>query len=438
MSRLVAIVGRPNVGKSTLFNRLTGERAAIVDDQSGVTRDRIYGTCEWEGRHFSVVDTGGFVAKPEATFEAEIRQQVDYAIEEASLILFMVDVRTGITKEDELFAKILMKTKKPVLVVANKSDNANFEYYSYEFYQLGFHEIYPISSNNGSGSPDLLDEVYNKLNLGQLEEEETNVPGIPKFAILGRPNTGKSTLVNALIGEDRNIVSDIPGTTRDAINNRFTKFNKQFEIVDTAGLRKRKRVNEELEHISNSRAIRAMEKADVCFIMIDAHMGLEKQDINIINRAIERKKGIVILINKWDDVEKDDKTHLDYIDHIQNRLNLPINIPVHFISALEKTRLLKAFEEGMTVYDNLHQHFTTSKLNEVMLPAIKKNPPPSDYGKPIQIKYVTQLHSRGIAIAFFCNNPLAIKAPYKKYLERKLREHFNLKGVPISLVFRSK
>lgn len=437
--RTVAIVGRPNVGKSTLFNRLTGQWQAIVDDQSGVTRDRIYGEAEWEGKFFRVIDTGGFVPKPDAIFEEAIREQVEYALEEASLVLFIVDVRAGITPEDEEFAKVLLKLEKPVSVVANKADNAQYGHYSYEFYQLGFSSVFPLSSTNGSGTTELLDEVYEALNLGQVPVEEEEENSVPRFAILGRPNTGKSTLINALIGDNRNIVSDVPGTTRDALTSYFNKFNKHFEIVDTAGVRKEKRVDKKgLEQVSNNRAIRAMEKADVCFLMLDAQIGLEKQDINLINLVRNRKRGIVILINKWDAVEKDDKTHLDYIDHIKNRMNLPMDIPVHFISALEKNRLMKAMDEGLNVYENLQKTFSTSRLNEVMLDKIKKNPPPAEKGQFVQIKYVTQFKTQGQTFAFFCNHPELVEQQYKKYLERTLRANFPLKGVPISLVFKEK
>lgn len=440
LKRSVAIVGRPNVGKSTLFNRLVGKRAAIVDDQSGVTRDRIQGEADWEGKKFSVVDTGGYVPRPNAIFEAEIREQVEKAIEEASVILFIVDVRTGITAEDQAFTHMLLRLDKPVLVVANKADNQNYAYYSYEFYQLGFSKIFPLSSTNGSGTTELLDEVHDLLNLDQVPlTEDDQQKDVPAFAILGRPNTGKSTLINALIGKNRNIVSDVPGTTRDSLASHFSKFDKEFEIVDTAGLRKEKQVNDKnLEQVANTKAIQAMEQADVCFLMLDAHYGLEKQDINLINLVRSRKKGLIILINKWDDVEKDDKTHLDYIDHIKNRINLPMDIPVHFISALEKMRLMKAMDEGLAVYNNMKQSFSTSALNRVMLDAIQKNPPPSENGHLIQIKYVTQFDTEGQTFAFFCNRPENIKSAYKKFLERKLRDNFNLKGVPISLAFKEK
>lgn len=439
MRRTVAIVGRPNVGKSTLFNRLAGQWTAIVDDQSGVTRDRIQATCEWEGRTFGLIDTGGFVTKPSDVFDQAIRQQVQEAVDEASLVLFLVDVRTGITKEDEQFAKLLQRQQKPVLVVANKADNLHYELDSYVFYQLGFEELFPLSSTSGTGTGELLDRVYELLNLGQLPEEDVTPPGIPRFAILGRPNTGKSTLINALLDEERTIVSDIPGTTRDALNTRFTKFNMDFELVDTAGLRKEKNVNpRELENVANHRAISALEKADVCFVMIDALHGLEKQDINIISLALSRNKGVVILINKWDSVEKDDKTHLDYIEHLENRMNLPMKLPVHFVSALERTRLIKALQEGQAVYENRHQRLPTSKLNDVMLPAIEHNPPPSVHGQLVRIKYVTQLDEDKLTIGFFCNHPKAIGKPYQKFLERTLRKHFHLKGVPVKLVFKAK
>ncbi len=439
VKRSLAIVGRPNVGKSTLFNRLIGRKTAIVDNQSGVTRDRIQGEAEWEGKTFSVTDTGGYVPKPNGIFEAEIREQVEKAIEEASAVLFMVDVRTGITEEDEAFAHLLLRLNKPVLVIANKADNQHYGFYSYEFYQLGFGKIFPLSSTNGSGTTELLDEVYNLLNLDQVPLTENEQEEVPAFAILGRPNTGKSTLINALIGENRHIVSDIPGTTRDSLASHFNKFDKAFEVVDTAGLRKEKRVDDKnLEQVANTKAIQAMEQADVCFLMLDAHYGLEKQDINLINLVRSRKKGLVILVNKWDDVEKDDKTHLDYIDHIKNRINMPMDVPIYFISALEKLRLMKAMDEGLTVYKNMRRTFSTSQLNDVMLNAIEKNPPPSENGHLIHIKYITQLNTKGQAFAFFCNRPENIQSAYKKFLERQLRNNFNLKGIPISLVFKEK
>lgn len=438
MKRNVAIVGRPNVGKSTLFNRLVGNRHAIVDDESGVTRDRIFDTAEWEGKNFTVVDTGGFVPKPEDIFEESIKNQIETSLEEAGLVLFMVDVRTGITKEDEAFAELLRKRNKQVLVIANKADNHSYEWDSYIFYSLGFSEVYALSSLNGSGTTDLLDRVNDLLNSEEETYEDTEISNIPKFAILGRPNTGKSTLVNALLGEERNIVTDVPGTTRDSIKSLYNKFNRQFEIIDTAGLRKKKRVKENLEFYSNIRAIRAVEEADVSWIMLDAEQGLEAQDISLINLVKEKHKGMILLINKWDAIEKDDKTHLDYIDHIQARLNLPMEIPVLFISALEKTRLLKAIDTGIEIYQNMQQKISTSSLNEIMLPIIERNPPPTMNGKHISIKYVTQLSGKGLKFAFFCNHPTGVKAQYKKFLERTLRKHFSLKGVPISLLFKSK
>lgn len=440
MRRTVAIVGRPNVGKSTLFNRLTGEWTSIVDDQSGVTRDRIQDTVEWEGKHFTLLDTGGYLPHNTHALDEAIRHQVEVAIDEASLVLFMVDVRTGITKEDEQFAKQLRRQNKPVIVVANKADNLHYEFDSYVFYQLGFEELFPISSTSGTGSGELLDKIYDLLNLHQVPAEEAEpTESIPRFAILGRPNTGKSTMVNALLDEDRSIVSDQPGTTRDTLNLRFNKFNMDFELVDTAGLRKEKRVNpKDLEHIANHRAVRAIEMADVCFVMLDAEHGLEKQDINIVKLILNRRKGVVILVNKWDQVEKDDKTHLDYIEHLENRMNLPMKLPIHFVSALKKHRLIKALKEGEEVYQNLHQRLPTAQLNNIMLKAIQDNPPPSDQGRWVHIKYVTQLDDDQLTIGFFCNTPEAITNAYQKFLERTLRKHFHLKGVPVQLVFKRK
>ncbi len=439
MAGIVAIVGRPNVGKSTLFNRFTEKRTAIVDDVSGVTRDRLYDSVEWEGNHFDLIDTGGFVPNSNDIFEKAISEQVKIAIEEADILLFMVDVRTGITKEDEEFAKILKRSTKPVLVVCNKSDNDNYINDSYEFYRLGFQELYPVSSTNGTGTSDLLDQINEILKDSSADHEPfEETSDLPAFAILGRPNAGKSTLINALLDEERNLVTDIPGTTRDSISSYYQKFGREFKIIDTAGLRKKSKINEDLEYYSVVRALKAIEEANVCFLLIDAHHGLETQDLKIIQLVIERKRGLVILINKWDAVEKDEKTHLDYQNYIRNRLSEIPDVPVKFISALNKQRLFKAIEKGLEVHKNLNRRVSTHQLNEELLPEIHKNPPPSHKGNFVKINYVNQFKQNPPGFIFFCNHPKAIHQPYKKFLENKLRGMYSFEGVPIQLKFRHK
>lgn len=434
MGNIVAIVGRPNVGKSTLFNRLVERREAIVDDVSGVTRDRIYGHCFWNGKTFSVVDTGGYVSNSSDLFEQEITKQVIIAVEEADAIIFMVDVTMGITDLDEAVADLLRKSKKNVFVVANKVDTNSRITDSYEFYNLGLGEIYCVSAANGSGTGELLDSITAILK----EEEESEGDHLPRITIVGRPNVGKSSLTNVLIGEDRNIVTSMAGTTRDAINIRYNKFGYDFTLVDTAGVRRKNRVNEDLEFYSVMRAIRAIENSDVCLLMIDATLGFEAQDQNILNLIRKNKKGIVILVNKWDLVEKKNNTLKEYTQSIMDKISPFNDIPILFISALNKQRILKVVEVAMEVYENRNQQIPTGKLNEIMLEAIGNYPPPAHKGKYVKIKYVTQLPTPTPVFAFFANLPQYIKDPYKRYLENQLRENFNLTGVPIVLVFREK
>ncbi|MBP8992282.1 MAG: ribosome biogenesis GTPase Der [Bacteroidales bacterium] len=434
MGNIVAIVGRPNVGKSTLFNRLIERREAIVDNVSGVTRDRLYGHCEWNGRTFSVIDTGGYVKDSDDIFEKEIARQVVIAIEEADVIIFMVDVLAGLTDLDSSVADLLRKSEKPVFVTANKVDIHERILDAYEFYNLGLGEIYSISAINGSGTGDLLDEIVKVLPEDKNAEEEE----LPRITIVGRPNVGKSSLTNVLVGEERNIVTDIAGTTRDAINTRYNKFGFDFMLVDTAGVRKKSKVNQDLEFYSVMRAIRAIENSDVCLLMIDASVGFEAQDQNILNLIRKNKKGIVILVNKWDLIDKTTNTLKEYQKSIMEKIAPFNDIPILFISALTKQRVHKVIETAMAVYENRTQRIPTAILNEVMLQAIEDYNPPSVKGKYIKIKYVTQLPTPTPVFAFFANLPQYIKEPYKRYLENKLRENFNFTGVPIVLVFRNK
>ena len=433
MSNIVAIVGRPNVGKSTLFNRLIGERQAIIDDTSGVTRDRQYGNSFWNGKSFTVIDTGGFVKNSDDIFEAAIRSQVQIAIEEATVLIFMVDVATGITDLDEQVAEMLRRSDKEVLLVVNKVDNNQRMIEANEFWSLGFEDTFFVSSLTGSGTGDLLDAVTERI-----EEEEPLESDIPKFAIVGQPNVGKSSLTNALLGEDRNIVTEIAGTTRDSIHSKYSKFGKEFLLIDTAGIRKKNKVHENLEFYSVMRAIKAIEDADVCLIMIDAQTSIESQDMNILRLAQKRNKGIVLLVNKWDLLDKETNTARDFEKELKNRIAPFVDVPIVFISVLEKQRIFKAIEVGLEVYENRQQKIKTSELNEIMLSAIEKYPPPSHRGRFVKIKYVTQLPTYFPAFAFFCNNPKHVKENYKNYLENQLRKHFNFTGVPISVFFRKK
>ncbi len=433
MSNIVAIVGRPNVGKSTLFNRLSESRKAIVDDFSGVTRDRHYETAEWIGKKFTIIDTGGYVANSEDQFEVAIREQVMIAIEEATVIIFMVDVKTGITDLDDEIASMLRKSKKPVFVVANKVDNNNLIAEASVFYSFGLGELYCISSITGSGTGELLDDVVK-----HFEEEFEEPNQLPTYAFLGRPNVGKSSIINALLGKDRNIVTPIAGTTRDSIEIEYNQFGHHFMLIDTAGLRKKTKVSENIEFYSVMRTIKALEKADVCILMIDATEGIESQDINIFKLIEKNHKGVVVLINKWDLVEKDTKTSKEFEERIREKLAPFVDVPIVFTSALTKQRVMKAIETAKEVYENKTKHIPTSKLNDVMLEIIQNYPPPSLKGKYVKIKFVTQIPGRAPAFAFFCNLPQYVKEPYKRFLENKLRENFDFTGVPITIFLRQK
>ncbi len=434
MANVVAIVGRPNVGKSTLFNRLIEQRAAIMDDESGVTRDRHYGVAEWNGKTFTVVDTGGYVSGSDDVFEGAIRQQVKQALAEASVIVFMVDVRDGLTGLDKDFSHVLRELDKPVFIAANKADNAQLTHLTGEFYALGFEHIYPVSAVNGSGTGDLLDAITAAL----PEEAVPTHDDLPRIAILGRPNAGKSSFLNTLVGEERSIVTDVAGTTRDAIDTRYNLFGKDFILTDTAGIRKKSRVKDSLEFYSVLRALQALQNSDVCIIMIDATRGLESQDINIIHLADKYGKGMVLMVNKWDLVKKDTHTAEEMKKTFAARLGDLNYIPVVFASVLTRQRIFKAIEKAIEVYENRQRKIPTSKLNEVMLPAIEKNPPPATKGKYIKIKYVTQLPVVPPSFAFFCNLPQYVKAPYKRYLENQLRQNFKLEGVPVRIFLRKK
>lgn len=436
MGNVVAIVGRPNVGKSTFFNRMIGERKAIIDDMSGVTRDRIYGFSHWNGKNFTIVDTGGFVKNSDDVFEAAIRSQVTLAIEEAEIIIFMVDVSTGITDLDEEVARMLRKSNKPVFLAVNKVDNSQRHMLANEFWSLGFDNTYFLSSITGSGSGELLDAVAELL----PEESDDNVPSdIPRIAIVGQPNVGKSSLTNALLGEERNIVTDIPGTTRDAIHTRYTKFGKDFYLIDTAGIRKKAKVHEDLEFYSVIRAVKAMDDTDVCILMINAVDGIEAQDLAILGLIQRRKKGVVILVNKWDLVpDKESNTARDFELELKKKIAPFNDIPILFTSVPEKQRIFQAIDAALKVYDNRTRKISTSQLNAVMGKIIEKKPPPAAKGRIISIKYVTQLPLYYPAFAFFCNHPKLIPASYKNFLENQLREHFDFSGVPISIYFRDK
>ena len=434
MSNIVAIVGRPNVGKSTLFNRLTESRQAITDEVSGVTRDRHYGKSEWGGKEFSVIDTGGYITGSEDVFEGEIRKQVELAIDEANVILFIVDAKDGITEMDTAVVQLLRKTAKKTLLVANKTDNSTLLEEAVEFYNLGMGDYFPISSMSGSGTGDLLDELI----LHFEEDPDKEEIDLPKFAIVGRPNVGKSSFVNALIGKEQNIVTDIAGTTRDSLNTRFNKFGFDFYLIDTAGVRKKKKVHENLEFYSVMRAVRAIEHSDVCILMIDATRGFETQDQRIFHIADKNKKGIVILVNKWDAIEKNTESTQQFEEQILKQISPFKDIPILFVSVLEKQRLLKGLETAIEVYKNRTQKITTSELNETMLAIIEKNPPPATKGKYIRIKYCTMLPTTTPSFAFFANLPQYIKETYKRFLENKIREIYNFSGVPITIYFRQK
>jgi len=444
----VAIVGRPNVGKSTFFNRLLEQRKAIVDDVSGVTRDRQYGIADWNGKSFNVIDTGGFVAQSEDVFEKEIRKQVMIALEEANALIFMGDAATGITDLDESMADVLRRTSKPVFLAVNKVDNPERMLEATEFYGMGFDNVFFISSMSGSGSGEILDAITALIPdepatesedyMGDDAEPTPAPPAIPKFAIIGQPNVGKSSLLNALIGQERTIVSDIAGTTRDTIHTHYNLFQKEFVLIDTAGIRRKTKVHEDLEFYSVIRAIKAMDEADVCMLILDAEKGITAQDLNIFSLLVRKGKGIVILVNKWDLMEKVTNTARDYEENLKKRLAPFNDVPILFVSAKDKLRIHKAIELALDVFDSKSRRISTSQLNEVMLKAIESYHPPVVRGNSIKIKFVTQLPTHVPSFAFFCNYPEEVKQPYKNYLENQLRQNFNFKGVPVRLFFRKK
>ena len=433
---LVAIVGRPNVGKSTLFNRLVGARQAIVDDTAGVTRDRHYGRCEWCGREFSVVDTGGYTSNSDDVFETAIRSQVQIAIDEADLVLFMVEAATGVTDYDAEIADVLRRSRKPVVLCVNKVDTGEKMYDAYQFYSLGLGEIFSISAANGSGTGDLLDEVVSKL--PEESNQEDPYAGLPRITIVGKPNVGKSSLTNALLGEERNIVTPVAGTTRDSIETHYNKFGHEFMLVDTAGIRRKAKVSEDLEFYSVMRSIRAIENADVCIMMIDATTGMEAQDMNIFSLIQRNRKGCVLVVNKWDLFVKDSNTLKEYSEALRSRLAPFDDVPIVFTSVVKMQRIQDVLNAAAEVYANYSQKIPTARLNEVMLPLIEETPPPAWKGKYVKIKYVTQLPTRFPAFAFFCNLPQYIKEPYKRFLENQLRKNFSLTGCPVQIYCRQK
>lgn len=434
MGNIIAIVGRPNVGKSTLFNRLTESRQAIVKEVSGVTRDRIYGRGEWNGKEFSVIDTGGYVKGSDDIFEDEIRKQVEIAIDEANVILFVVDVTAGITDLDESVANFLRQTKKPVYIVANKVDNTQRVGLSSEFWAFGIGDVFDVSATNGSGTGEVLDATVTHFENDRLESEDD----LPRIAIIGKPNVGKSSLINALVGQERNIVTPISGTTRDSVNTRYNAFGFDFILIDTAGIRKKAKVHEDIEYYSVLRSVRTIESADVCIMMIDATEGIQKQDLTIYYICEKNHKGVVFLVNKWDLIEKDDKSTKEFENKLRNQLAPFNDVPILFTSTVTKQRIHKALEEAMRVYENRIKKIPTSRLNEVMQQVMQINPPPSVKGKYIRIKYVSQLPTHAPAFAFFCNLPQYVRDDYKRFLENKLRENFDFEGVPVRIFFRKK
>ncbi|MDR0802126.1 ribosome biogenesis GTPase Der [Fluviicola sp.] len=436
MGNIIAIVGRPNVGKSTLFNRLTESSHAIVKEVSGVTRDRIYGRGEWNGIPFSVIDTGGYVKGSEDIFEGEIRKQVEIAIEEANVILFVVDATTGIVDLDEKVANLLRKTKKKILVIANKVDNNDRIGMSAEFWSFGLGDVYDLSAANGSGTGEILDEVVKYFDKEDPRGEEE--AGLPRIAVVGKPNVGKSSMINALTGEERNIVTNISGTTRDSIDTRYKAFGFDFMLIDTAGIRKKAKVTEDIEYYSVLRSVRTIENSDVCIFMIDATEGIQKQDLTIYYMIEKNHKGVVVLVNKWDLVEKDTMTAVEYEKKLRSELAPFNDVPIIFTSAITKQRIHKALEMAMEVYENRTRKISTSELNDVLLPIIDSNPPPSLKGKYVKIKYVQQLPTHAPAFAFFCNLPQYIPDSYKRFLENRLREMYNFNGVPVRIYFRKK
>ncbi len=433
MSGIVAIVGRPNVGKSTLFNRMIQRREAIVDSVSGVTRDRHYGKSDWNGKEFSIIDTGGYVVGSEDIFEKEIDRQVELAIAEADAIFFMVDAETGITGMDQDVARLLRKVEKPVFLVVNKVDNVKRQEDAVEFYNLGLGDIYPISSINGSGTGELLDALAEVLPDAPLPEDD-----LPRFAVVGRPNAGKSSFINALLGEERYIVTDVAGTTRDSIDTTYNRFGFDFKLVDTAGIRRKAKVKEDLEFYSVMRSVRTIEHSDVCLLLLDATRGFDGQVQNIFWLAHRNNKGIVILVNKWDLVEKDTSSVKEYTKRIKEVISPFTDVPILFISVKNKQRVLKALETAVEVYENRSRRIPTSKLNDIMLPIIERRPPPATKGKYVKIKFCTQLPTPYPQFAFFCNLPQYVKEPYKRFLENQLREHFEFSGVPMSIFMRKK
>lgn len=436
MANIVAIVGRPNVGKSTLFNRLIEKRQAIMNDESGVTRDRHYGYAEWCGKYFTVIDTGGYVTGSQDKFESEIRKQVKLAIDESSAVIFMVDCKDGLTGFDKEFANVLRTSNKPIFLTANKADTPEKTLLSSEFYELGLDgEVFPVSAENGSGTGELLDELVKTFPSEGLEDPDA---GIPKIAILGRPNVGKSSFLNALLGTERSIVTDEAGTTRDAIHSYYKMFGKNFILIDTAGVRKKGKVKNDIEFYSVLRSLKALEECDVCIIIIDAERGVEAQDVNLISLAQRQGKGMVIMVNKWDLIEKDSKTSEKFKKEIQEKL-APIDyLPVLFSSVINKQRIYQVMEKAVVVFENKTKKISTSKLNDILLPLIERNPPPSIKGKMVQIKYITQVNARFPSFAFFCNLPQYVQESYQRYLENRIRENFDFEGVPIRLIFRKK
>lgn len=435
MSNIIAIVGRPNVGKSTLFNRLIGTRKAIVNEESGVTRDRNYGKSSWNGKEFSVIDTGGYVCNSDDIFEEEINKQVMLAMDEADVIIFLVDAEMGITDLDQNFAQLLRNIDKPVYLVANKVDNSERLYEAQEFYRLGVKsDLFCISSMTGSGTGDLLDEVVKHFKEDTIEDTDH----LPRITIVGRPNVGKSSTINALIGKERNIVTDIAGTTRDTLHTHYTQFGHNFILVDTAGVRKKAKVNEDVEFYSVMRSIRAIEESDVCMLLIDATRGMEAQDLNIFHLIERNRKGVVIVVNKWDLIEKDNKTLIEYEKNLRNKIAPFKDVEIIFASALTKQRLLKALEAALRTYENRQQKLKTSEFNRIMLEAIENYPPPSTKGKYVRIKYATQLPTHFPSFAFYCNLPQYVKEPYKRFLENKIRENWTFTGVPIQIFMRKK
>ena len=435
MANIVAIVGRPNVGKSTFFNRLTEKLEAIMDNMPGVTRDRHYGYAEWCGKYFTVIDTGGYVTGSEDKFESQIRKQVKLAIDEASAVIFMVDTKDGLTGFDKEFANVLRTSKKPIFVAANKSDTPEKSMMAAEFYELSLGEIYPISAENGGGTGELLDELVKTFPTDGVEDPDA---GIPKIAILGRPNVGKSSLLNALLGTERTIVTDEAGTTRDAIHSHYNLYGKNFILIDTAGVRKKSKVKEDIEFYSVLRSLRALEESDVCIVVVDAERGIEAQEVNLINLANRQGKGMLIMVNKWDLIPKDTKTADKYKKEIMEKL-APIDyLPIIFASALEKQRIFQVVEKAVEVHNNKTKKIPTAKLNDTILPEIERQPPPSMKGKLINIKYITQVNARFPSFVFFCNLPQYIQPSYERFLENKLRHYFDFEGVPLRLIFRKK